>query len=76
MGEIIINAPTGIKWVLDTVSLSVADRRFILRFNPTVYWSDTDCRYWSFDTQLPSGRRIENMEIELGETPRISAMII
>ena len=42
-------------------SLSNEDINFIENFNPTIYHNDIDCTLWVFDTELPSGRYLENI---------------
>lgn len=73
--EIIIKAFTGMKWIIDTAALSQADRDFIRSFDPVIYWSDTDCRYWAFDTKLPSGRWLENMDFTFGDDAHVTAFV-
>lgn len=42
--------------------LSEKDTHFIREFNQTVYCNDLTGKLWCFDTKLPSGRWLENIE--------------
>lgn len=41
--------------------LSDEDVNFLKSFFPAVYWSDDTCRNWCFDTKMPSGKWIEDI---------------
>lgn len=42
--------------------LSEEDTQFIREFNQPIYCNDLTGKLWSFDTKLPSGRWLENIE--------------
>lgn len=68
---------TGITWKIKTRSaLSKEDWSFIKQYDPIFYWSDTDCYYWAFDTELPSGRWLENMRFNLVGGIEITALVL
>lgn len=54
---------TGIAWEIDAgKELDEKEHDFLKSFIPTVYHNDLDCRLCAFDTKMPSGRWIENIE--------------
>ncbi|MEG0898380.1 MAG: hypothetical protein RSF40_01540 [Oscillospiraceae bacterium] len=43
-------------------TLTQPEVEFVEQFNPTIYHNDLTCTLWAFDTKLPSGAWLENME--------------
>lgn len=56
------NINENLKWKINTIKLSEDEIAFIEQFNPIVYHNDLTCKLWVFDTKLPTGRWIENIE--------------
>jgi len=55
------------RWIVYTqygAGLTYAEIDYIRLYNPTFYWDDCDCYYWAFDDKMPSGRWLENMQID------------
>ena len=53
---------TGMNLVIDAKSkLSEDDRDFIEILSQVVFFNDVSCYHWAYDTKLPSGRWLENM---------------
>ena len=70
------SSKTEITWTIKTQNaLSQEDWSFIKQYDPIIYWSDTDCKYWAFDTKLPSGRWLENMQFQLVGGKKITALV-
>ena len=55
--------------------LSAEDKEFIRNYDPVIYFNDLECRYWAFDTKLPSGKWLENMKPD-PVSKTISALVL
>ena len=70
-----ITSNYGFIWFIDTKELAECDINFIKSFSLVVYWSDDRCCHWAFDEKLPSGKWLENMEVN-NELTEIKAIVL
>lgn len=48
---------------------------FIEQFDPHIYHNDLTCKLWEFDTKMPSGAWLENIEFN-NELTKVKALVI